>query len=126
MDNVVYYEGNPALRLNKNLILRQGLTEGEVEKIKELHVCRLILEWEIATNKDADFESLIRDWHEVQFKLQEAWKFPLDKNYHRFWDIPTCKCPKMDNDDAYPTGYYVYSADCPLHGPIMHETMVIK
>jgi hypothetical protein len=52
----------------------------------------------------------------IEFKLQELWHFPKDKKFHKFWKRPKCTCPKMDNEDRYPFGYYVISADCPLHG----------
>lgn len=55
-------------------------------------------------------------WEQTEFLLQELWGFPKDSKYHKFWEMSGCTCPKMDNDDAYPTGYYTRDGSCPLHG----------
>lgn len=52
---------------------------------------------------------------DIEFKLQILWGFPEDRNYHRFWDIQSCTCPKIDNEDNYPEGPYTYSGGCPVH-----------
>lgn len=39
----------------------------------------------------------------------------------KFWYRPHCMCPKMDNDDAFPSNYYVFNQSCLLHG-VDHES----
>lgn len=56
------------------------------------------------------------EWTANEFELQKLWGFPEDQQYHKFWKMQGCTCPKMDNEDAYPTGFYVNNGSCPLHG----------
>lgn len=43
-------------------------------------------------------------------------KEKLGEDKYHFWIRPKCTCPKLDNDDRYPYGYYVVNMTCPLHG----------
>jgi hypothetical protein len=52
---------------------------------------------------------------ELEYAIQEAWGFPKDSTYHRFWETPHCTCPAYDNIDAYPHLQY-YNCNCILHG----------
>jgi hypothetical protein len=71
----------------------------------------------IKNEKDLDvLKSHANHLTQLEFKLQELWGFSQDAKFHRFWDTPKCKCAKIDNEDAYPTGYYSISGNCPLHG----------
>jgi len=98
----------------KSLIERQKVTKDNVKRIIELQKRRGEIE-DMMLEED-DLDELVIEWHENEFKLQDLWGFERDRNYHKFWNIPSCQCPKMDNDDVYPTGYYVISAACKLHG----------
>ena len=65
--------------------------------------------------KCSDIYTLVeasRIWTDIQYKLQDAWGFERDSNYHRFWDLPHCTCPVMDNNDAYPTKYTMVHSGC--------------
>jgi hypothetical protein len=53
---------------------------------------------------------------DLEFKIQEAWGFTKDSKFHRFWEMPHCSCPKLDNADSWPTGIYTYNLDCKIHG----------
>jgi hypothetical protein len=53
---------------------------------------------------------------EIEFELQYLWGFPSNEIYHRSFYWSHCKCPKMDNADAFPLMQYK-SGNCPLHGP---------
>ena len=117
MDTTVYRNNQPVLKLNSRLIEKQGLTQAEVDIIKELHVRRNEIEENLQTCRLEERRVLLECWTDNQYKLQSAWRFPEDAKFHRFWDIDGCDCPKMDNDDAYPTGYYVVSQACRIHGP---------
>ncbi len=113
---VVFYDGKPVLKLNEKLIETQKCEEN-LEKIKNLHVERLEIEEEM--RKETDQIKLIvwnEEYTQIEFELQKAWKFEQDKNFHRFWNRPKCSCPKMDNEDRYPTGNYIVSRECKLHG----------
>lgn len=113
---VVWHKGKEALLLNKRL-LDQQICWDNLEEIKKLHKERLELEDKM--REESDQHKLIamdEEYTQLEFKLQDAWKFSRDKNFHRFWNRPKCECPKLDNEDAYPHGRYVVTGGCPLHG----------
>jgi len=112
---VVNYEGHEVVMINKALLVQQNCWEN-LEAIKEMHFYRIALGDVMCDTRDSNslkyYDSLYTG---IEFTLQYLWGFPHDKNYHRFWDRPRCKCPGMDNSDRYPTGYYVINHSCPLH-----------
>lgn len=102
--------------LNQRLIEKQKLTPKEIEEIYALHEQKQKLYKLI--EKEADSSKLPRyaeDLQALEFKLQEAWRFKKDANFHRFWETPRCTCPKMDNRENWGTDMYSVSGDCPLH-----------
>ncbi len=108
--------------INEALADKQGLSEQERNEINTLHSKRSNIIKQISNTKISNkktIQRLLKRWSEIEFELQEAWKFEKDANFHRFWELPHCKCPKMDNDDNYPHGYYVIVENCPLHGEIV-------
>ena len=117
-DYTVVYNGKPALLLNEHLVKAQGLTKKEVDYIKELHVRRMDIE-DSFENDEITPEEYVKSWTLNQFDLQLAWGFGLNANYHRFWDMKGCSCPKMDNNDGYPYGHYVTDSGCPVHGHLV-------
>lgn len=115
-DLVVTYKGVPKFRLNARLVAQKNLSSDDVEWIKKFHVDRLGIEEVMENASHKDLKGLYALWYDNQRTLQEAWKFPLNDNFIRFWNVPQCTCPKMDNEDAYPTGYYTVNSSCPVHG----------
>lgn len=108
---------NKGLILNERLIIQQKLSEGEVEQILLLHEYRLTLcaKMEALPSDNPKIKAYAQELEQLEFLLQDAWKFPRNANFHRFWEMPHCTCPKMDNDDVYPSGYYVRNLSCPIH-----------
>lgn len=118
---VVSHKGKEVLMLNKDLLDRQNCWEN-LEHIKAGHRARLELEDKMkATDDQALLKALDRAYTEVEFRLQDFWGFDRNINFHKFWNRPKCQCPRMDNEDAYPTGYYVRTDSCPLHGGFYDE-----
>lgn len=118
-DLTVYYNDKPIFKLNSSLIARQNLTQQDVEIIKRLHLERIInieSAKQLVGVDNLTLRMKAKLDTKLEFLLQDAWGFPKDINYHRFWRFPGCTCPKMDNADAYPTGYYIYDEECPIHG----------
>lgn len=107
--------------INKKLAEKMNLNEDIIKKIEELHLKRkdYYNRMEIAPVDD------LKEWDrlltELEYDLQELWGFPMDSKYHKFWERPHCLCPKMDNRDRYPSGYYVINEECPLHGKLFKE-----
>lgn len=108
-------DGKPKYAINKFLLRRQDCEENR-ETILELHELKLAIYSMIEeTDNREELRDLALDLQEVEFCLQEMWKFEKDAKFHRFWEYPKCTCPKMDNEDWYPHRQ-VISMDCPLHG----------
>ena len=111
----VYDEG---IRLNERLILQQKLSESEVAEILRLHEYKLTIRakmWALPSD-NPKIKAYAKELEQIEFLLQDAWKFERNINYHKFWEAPHCTCPKMDNEDAWPSGYYVKALVCPVHG----------
>lgn len=109
------YEANKGFKLSENLLNKQDAWDN-LEEIKRLHLNRLRIENDIKNTDDSiQLKILANEFVENEFVLQDAWKFPRNGNFHKWWYLPKCTCAKMDNDDNYPYGYYSRSGDCPLH-----------
>lgn len=106
--------------INLELAQRQNLSEDEVFKIEQLHYSRKLLHDAIAQAIAAGNKSVARAiakaLPEIELELQKLWKFKQDIGYYKFWYVPECHCPKMDNEDAFPRGHYVINLSCPIHG----------
>ena len=106
--------------INLELAQKQNLSEDEVFKIEQLHYSRRLLHDAItqalsAGNK-AVARAIAKALPEIELELQKLWKFEQNINYYKFWNVPGCHCCVMDNEDAFPSGYYVRNLSCPVHG----------
>ena len=113
----VIYDCKVITNLNKYLIEKQGLSNEDVEKIKKLHIFKHLIFEKMLDCPEEELALYNEYVVACEYALQRAWKFPEDGNYHRFWDTPMCHCPKADNEDSYPTGYYSHTVGCPVHDP---------
>jgi len=103
--------------LNQSLIAKQGLTLSELITIEELHKTKQLLIWRMKHSKKPEtLRRLANEITEIEYQLQDAWKFPRDVNFHRFWELPGCVCPVADNRERWGSGYSIHSQDCPIHG----------
>lgn len=55
-------------------------------------------------------------WKSNEYKIQELFHFEKNSDFHRFWEMPKCACPSMDNQELWGTKQTIYSYDCPYHG----------
>lgn len=103
--------------INKELAKDQGLSVLTIALIEGLHEYRknIFLVSEESRSNDLQ-RALYKEWYALEQELQILWKFDQDDNKIKFWNFPACSCPKMDNNDNYPYGYYVYSGGCIVHG----------
>lgn len=104
--------------LNKELLIRQGVTEEQRRNIIKIHKKLKKLKESIKTkptkNEVKDILNMLR---ELEYQLQDNWNFPKNEDYHYHWlELPFCSCPKMDNRERIGTGYYIYNTRCPYHG----------
>jgi len=107
------------MRLNSMLLDRQNCWEN-VDTLKELHRERLQFEEMMSDTEDpAELKFLFAFWQENQFQLQEAWKFGRNADFHRFWEVPKCTCPRLDNEDMIGTKYCYINGSCSVHGDLV-------
>jgi hypothetical protein len=105
------------IMLNKHLIREKNISDETLNNIKRVHHEKLFLFTEMdKTDNVETLRSYAKMITKLEFELQELWCFPKDIKFHKFWELPKCKCPKMDNDDAWGSGYYIVSGQCPIHG----------
>ena len=112
----IWWDGKPVSEINRHLLKKQGV-EHNRGLIISLHVQKLFVHSQIKVTDDKiKLKDMAATLTKIEFALQDAWSFPRDENFHRFWLTPKCLCPRMDNEDNYPHGYYTKMSDCPLHG----------
>lgn len=116
----VYLNGVPKHFINPYL-LNQQKCWNNLEKIKKLHLERLIIYNGLSQLEGPHkatppyVKTALKSLTQIEYELQDLWKFKRDKKYHRFWEIPGCECPKLDNEDCYPHRR-VINEGCPYHG----------
>lgn len=96
----------------------KNLSAHEIESINCLHKVREYIEKTALQSDIKTAKILYPLWIENERTLQQLWQFKVDDKYIKTWWYPKCTCPKMDNDDAYPTGYYYVNTSCPIHGEL--------
>ena len=103
--------------INKQLAEDRGISELNQVLIKAFHKEREeLFDKSLATKMTQDVQlDIFSDWLGVERSLQLLWGFNEEDRFIKFWKFPTCSCPSMDNEDAYPTGYYYVNGDCIIH-----------
>lgn len=116
--------------INIKLAEKQGLSESAIAKIEELHSKRSDIFESVEKMQKTGykkeiqpeiFKELYGEWIDIEHSLQTLWKFGVDDNKIRFWNFPACSCAKVDNEEAYPTGFYSMSGGCVIHGDIVNN-----
>lgn len=112
-----YKHNDQTYGINPVLAERQNVSDDVLKNIIMFHRIRLRMHDYIEKTDDREKLRVINhSLVNLEFKLQDLWGFERNIDYYRFWYVPKCTCPKMDNDDNYPLGMYYRSKDCPLHG----------
>ena len=116
MDRYLVKYGKRKMYLNPKF-LEMNNAEHNLELIKELFVkkFKLFSRMERASKRET-LRKLADMVTENEFEIQKAFNFEPDVNFHRFWELPKCVCPRMDNLDSWGTNYSIMRADCILHG----------
>ena len=106
--------------LNGFLIETKSIYEDTCHVIADLHREKqsYILEMEKCEPIEiAHLHKLYEKICNTEFRLQDAWGFVRDSNWHRHWRVPHCVCPTGINRMAYPHHSF-YTDECPVHGKI--------
>lgn len=105
--------------LNPILIKQQKLNAISVSTILKLHTKKdKLLQKMQRLDPDEDIDTLRTLAKAVmanEYALQKAWGFRKDRSYHKFWMLPHCQCPVLDNEDQYPFGPYYVNENCIYH-----------
>lgn len=103
--------------LNQRLIEKQGLTPGEVARLAEVHAEKgqVMLAMDSTLNP-VKLKKLAKRATQLEFTLQDIWKFKRDRSMHRWFEVPGCCCPFYDNMDRLgKTIDGIYSEHCLVH-----------
>jgi hypothetical protein len=116
----VVYKKKPRSILNRRLIIEKKVTEEQLERILSLHVEKLKL-FDSMTKLDPEKNiSLLMEkakiFEGIEFSLQENWNFDKNSDFHEWYSVPHCGCPKLDNHDLHGTELRVISGSCLIHG----------
>lgn len=113
----IFHNGVPKSILNSRLIQQQGLTEDDVEELKKIHIEKLIVFDLInSTDNKIALKNYVELVELIELALQKVWGFPQDRNYHDWFEVPKCECPKLDNYDNKGVDRRIINGNCPLHG----------
>jgi len=91
--------------------------ESNLEEIK----AKFIIKYKLFTKMDEtdnsnELKALAEEVKQNEFSIQELFNFPRNFDFHRWWEVPKCLCPKMDNQDCWGTKYNYHNTNCPVHG----------
>ena len=116
-DYAVIYNGKVAYYLNAKLAEKQNITDAELFALKRLHHRKLaIFELAEMTVLPNELRHIAQDLEKIEFEMQKNWHLPQDRNFHEWYLLPKCTCPKMDNQERRGTEYRITNEDCPCHG----------
>ena len=102
--------------LNPTLIEKQKLSPKDIDLLESLHFEMNNLK-NLSLEEISDIDEYITQIENLEYDMQEAWKFDRDSTYHTHWFTdPKCTCPKLDNYDLQGIDRKIISLKCPLHG----------
>ncbi len=114
------------LVLNPYLVLSQGLTAEDVERLKGLHVEMLSIKALFHCAAPGDFDALLAQVEALEFRLQAAWRLGRDRTRHVHWRmVPGCRCPVRVNVASLGRPVQVVGQDCPVHARYAVEGLTI-
>ena len=103
--------------INQNLVNRQKVSAEDVKKIVKLQTIRkYFYDFIELSNDKEEIRRLDRIITQIEFQLQKLWGFPQNRNFHRWFDVPKCSCPKGDNADSLGSDFRIINPNCILHG----------
>ena len=108
---------NKLYMINQNLVNRQKVSGENVKRIVKLQTIRKYFYDFIELSDDKEeIRRLDRIITQIEFQIQKLWGFPENKNFHRWFDVPKCSCPKLDNADSLGSKFRTINPNCILHG----------
>lgn len=104
--------------LNPRLAARQKVTDDQLQALRASHVVRRAIFDVAEANRThpTTLRMLATLFAHLESQQQELWNFGANPDFQRFFDLPGCTCPKMDNAERLGTPYKIYDPGCPIHG----------
>lgn len=111
---------NKEISINLNLAKEKKLNKKDILRL--INTYKKLFETIELANKDkklktpgSGFEYATKI-ENLEFALQDLWKFPKDNTKHRYWNtLNSCNCPKNDNILSLSLNRIV-NLDCIFHG----------
>ena len=109
--------------VNPWLVRERNISLENVVEIKNLHRIRVETFKKMEKTKSRPkLRALANEVEEIEYELQDSWGFPRDKSFHRWFEVPRCTCPKMDNaDNIGVPDYNIIMGDCPIHSNLIKK-----
>ena len=102
--------------ISETLLTQRNVSEN-LELIKNCHLDKFKVFSKMEKTDDSNkLKKCAKQIESIEFKLQGLWGFPLDRNYHKWFNVPKCSCPKIDNLERLGTEYRIFEEGCPVHG----------
>ncbi len=109
------YKVNKYFTINKTFLERNN-AEKNLSKIVKLFKNKFRLFGIMKRTKNINkLLSLAEDVKQNEFKIQTLFNFSPSEDWFRFWQLPGCSCPRMDNEDRLGTPYKIRNLNCKLH-----------
>ena len=105
--------------VNLSLAEERGLSYDDIRIVETLHKVRDRIHKKLKAKEAEPTPAVSKFLEDIEETLGEIWFGKADLSYYKFWKVPKCTCPKIDNEEIYPSWAswaYYYSIDCPLHG----------
>jgi hypothetical protein len=114
---LIEYPDGTKSRLNQNLVILQDISISNIKKLVKLHLkLRSVYELMKSTDDSILLRKLANQCKKIEFAQQKCWNFPLDETFHKWYEVPKCSCPHMDNFEMRGTSFKYINADCLIHG----------
>ena len=127
MTSPVIYRGinQDDVSVNLSLAKKYGLSKDSVIMISSLHQQRQVIFEALQSGVFKPSKRVNSMLESIEESLQLQWFNKVDMKYYRFWDIPKCDCPKVDNTERYPYGNYIISENCKFHQNLSRKSRAL-
>ncbi len=114
---IYHDDGTYITSLNKNLVIKQKLSGDKIELLKLSHIqLNLIFKFMETTNNQHNLINLAEMVDNIESIQQLLWGFANNKSMRRWFEVPKCTCPKLDNIDLLSLDNAIISENCIIHG----------
>jgi len=116
MNLTVEYKGKYIGVINRSLVEKKGLTQEQIQHLLNLYKNKFNI-YELMENENS--YKLLQSYNgaveNLNFEIQKALKIPENRNFHDWYNVPKCQCPKKENKNNEGTEKRVYVNYCHVH-----------